>query len=61
MELHLPTTGGKAGRGQNKTSTFQLRRGSQIVKQFRFTVGDAASRRVAYEKIKHFIRNETTH
>jgi hypothetical protein len=61
MELHLPTSGGKAGRGHNATSTFQIRRGAQIVKQIRFTAGDAASRKAAYEKVKEFIRNEKAH
>jgi len=36
-------TGGKAGKGYNKTSTIQVVKDDCIVKQFRYTVDDAAS------------------
>ena len=42
-EIHLPTSGGKAGWGRNVTSTIQVRNGTSIVKQFRFTVADDLS------------------
>ena len=39
---HLPTSGGKAGKGRNKTSTVQIRTldGSQIVKSIRYSVNE---------------------
>lgn len=35
----MPTSGGKAGKGCNKTTSLQIRNGNVIVKQFRFKVG----------------------
>lgn len=35
-EIHIPTSGGKAGKGFNKTSSLQVRKNSCIVKTFRF-------------------------
>lgn len=54
-EVHLPTSGGKAGRGCNKTSTLQVRYGGVVLKQFRFTVADFESRKAATRKAKDFI------
>ena len=53
--LHFPATGGKAGRGRNKTSALQVRRHNCIVKQFRFTVAQASSRDAAYAKACRFM------
>lgn len=55
-EIHLPTSGGKAGRGYAKTSTLQVRFDSCIVKQFRFVIGDARSRKLATKKVKQWVR-----
>lgn len=60
VEIHIPTSGGKAGKGYNKTSTIQVWQGSQIVKQIRFTVLDEASRKRAYEKAKACVRQLVT-
>lgn len=38
-KFFLPSSGGKAGYGMNKTSSLQIRNGNQIVKQIRFKVG----------------------
>lgn len=47
-ELHQPTSGGKAGKGNAKTSTIQVRRHSLVIKQFRYKVGnDGVPRRKA--------------
>lgn len=54
-EVHLPTSGGKAGKGCNKTSTIQVRRGGCIQKQFRWTLGIAFDRQRAIEKAKAWI------
>lgn len=43
-------SGGKAGKGRNKTSTVQVRCDSCVVKQFRYVVGDPASTKAAYDK-----------
>jgi hypothetical protein len=37
------STGGKAGRGHNKTSTVQVFKDSFLKKQFRYRVGDTES------------------
>lgn len=51
-EIHVPTSGGKAGKGRNATSTVQLRKDNCIVKQFRFRMGglDPASTRSNMER-----------
>ena len=54
FEFHLPTSGGKAGKGCNATSTIQLRKGCILVKQFRFRVDDPASRKAAMGKAKAY-------
>jgi hypothetical protein len=54
-EVHLPTSGGKAGKGLNRTSTLQVRRDGSILKQFRFAVADFESRKIAVQKAKDFI------
>jgi hypothetical protein len=43
FELHVPTSGGKAGAGRNLTSNVQVRKNCMIVKQFRFRTNDDAS------------------
>jgi hypothetical protein len=53
-EFHLPTSGGKAGKGNQKTSTIQVWKDNQIVKQFRFTINDNESRKAAVAKAKAF-------
>lgn len=35
-EVHIPTSGGKAGKGKQSTTSIQLRKGNCILKQFRF-------------------------
>lgn len=57
-EFHIPTSGGKAGKGFQVSSTIQVRRGNQILKQFRFIVADPASRTAAATKAKTFARNQ---
>jgi hypothetical protein len=56
FELHLPMTGGKAGKGHNVTSTFQLRKNGAIAKQFRFTLNKKESRQAALKKAHDFVR-----
>lgn len=48
-------TGGKAGRGLNKTSTIQVLLSNQVMKAFRFKVGDAASFDRATTTAKAFV------
>ena len=54
--LYVPTSGGKAGKGNNRTGSLQIRNGSQIIKQIRFKVGDdvaelaAKARRIIDER-----------
>lgn len=50
----IPTSGGKAGTGHQKTSTIQVRKGPFIIKQFRFVMGDQASQSAAIQKAKAF-------
>lgn len=60
FEFHVPTSGGKAGKGCNHTGTIQVVRtshhGSQIVKQFRFVVQDQASRLGAIVKARQYAK-----
>ena len=49
-QIHRPTSGGKAGKGRNHTSTLQVRDGGQILKQFRYNVGNAQSYEAAMAK-----------
>jgi hypothetical protein len=52
--LHVPTSGGKAGKNCNKTSTVQLRLEDCVKKQFRFTVNDKESFKKAVAKAKKY-------
>ncbi len=52
FEIHLPDSGGKAGKGHNVTSTIQVRTGSCIVKQFRFEMASRESRLAAIAKAR---------
>ena len=52
IEIVMPTSGGKAGKGCNKTSSLQVRKDNMIVKQFRFTVNDPVSRKKAMDKAR---------
>lgn len=51
-EIHVPSSGGKAGKGRNKTSTIQVRKDNLIVKQFRFVVGNVESKKKAITAAK---------
>jgi hypothetical protein len=53
-EFHVPESGGKAGKGCNKTSSIQVRKGGVIEKNIRFTLADPASCTAAIEKAKRF-------
>lgn len=55
-EIHVPTSGGKAGKGRAKTSTIQVRKDCMIVKVFRFTIDNASSRIAAMLSAKSFIK-----
>lgn len=55
-EFHLPTSGGKAGKGRNRTSTIQVRRGGVIVKQYRFPMDNEEKRKKAIQRAKDFAR-----
>lgn len=45
FEIHIPTSGGKAGKNRNISSTIQLRKDGCIVKQFRFLIDSDFSRK----------------
>lgn len=53
-------TGGKAGKGHNKTSTIQVyyKRYYIVVKSFRYTMNDMVSKERAIEKAVAFARQE---
>lgn len=59
-EIHVPTSGGKAGFGCNVTSTIQVRKDGCICKQFRFTIADNESRDRAIAKAKGFVNPSFT-
>ena len=52
-------TGGKAGKGNNRTSTVQVRQvfdgGYAVAKQFRFVVGSQESLRMAIKKAQAWV------
>jgi hypothetical protein len=48
-------SGGKAGKGCNKTSTVQVLYGSCIVKQFRFLMGNSQSIEQAIAKAEAYV------
>jgi hypothetical protein len=52
-------SGGKAGRGLNKTSTIQIRDEINcIVKQFQYVVNDSESERKAFRRAKKYIKQK---
>lgn len=53
-EMHLPTSGGKAGKGNQKTSTIQVRGGGQIVAAFRFEIASKDSMNAAIQRAKDY-------
>lgn len=55
--IRLPTSGGKAGKGRNRTSTVQVRKYGFLKAQFRFLVDDVASYRAAMRKAEDFAKN----
>jgi hypothetical protein len=57
-ELHIPTSGGKAGKGHNKTGSVQVRKGGQILKQFRFRVDDPNDKTWKLELATRFAREQ---
>ncbi len=58
-QIYLPTSGGKAGKNKQKTSSIQIRKGGLILKQYRFDVNSDESRRSAVAKAKKFIAEQT--
>lgn len=56
--IHIPTSGGKAGKGMNDTSTVQVRKDSMLKKQFRFKMCDPSSRQKAVEKANQWIASQ---
>lgn len=56
-KLYLPTSGGKAGEGRNKTSSLQIRDGNVIIKQIRFNVEDGHHH--ACDKARKFINKRS--
>lgn len=54
-QFYVPTTGGKAGKGRNKTGTVQVRKDGFIKKQFRFKTNDRASSAKAFKKARDWM------
>jgi len=59
-DFYQPTSGGKAGTGFNVTSTIQVRRGNQVVKQFRFKVLEPGGREKAIQKARAYAGQSQT-
>lgn len=57
-ELHLPTSGGRAGHGHNQTTSLQVRKDGMIVKQFRFDIHTPGAAKAAAAKAKQFILSQ---
>jgi hypothetical protein len=60
FEIHVPTSGGKAGKGCNLTTSIQIRRSSAIVKQFR-SKADRDNMIKAIGKAKAWIDDHVAH
>lgn len=60
FQIHVPTSGGKAGKGCNATSSLQVIKHSQIRKLFRFKLDARDSYSNALEKAKAFIDGEAS-
>lgn len=56
-KIRLPTSGGKAGKGRNRTSTVQVLKDGCLKAQFRFLVDDINSYHLAMQKAKDFAEN----
>lgn len=54
--LYRPESGGKAGKGHNKTSSIQVRQGDRMVRQYRFKVNDYESCLKAIEKAEALVK-----
>ncbi len=58
-DIHLPTSGGKAGKGHNKTCSLQIctsdGRSRRVHKLVRFNVAEVGSRSAAVQKAKDYI------
>lgn len=57
-EIHQPTSGGKAGKGNNITSSIQVRLDSTIVKTIKYSVHRPGGKAGAIAKAKMFIHTE---
>jgi hypothetical protein len=55
FSAHLPLSGGKAGKGHQKTGAIQVRRENLIVKQFRFVWDEKSSRLKAIRSAKLYM------
>jgi hypothetical protein len=53
-QFYFPTSGGKAGKGCNVTTSLQLRLGNEIKKQFRFKADSVVAREIAVAKAKRW-------
>lgn len=56
--LHHPKSGGKAGKGRNKTSTVQVRKDNMIVKQFRYSLAMPIHKTYAITRAEEFIKQQ---
>jgi hypothetical protein len=59
-EVHIPSSGGKAGKGCNLTSSIQMRKGGRIAKQFRFSMTDAEARSATIAKARKWADAQPT-
>lgn len=57
FQLHVPQSGGKAGKGRNKTGTVQVRYSGQIMKQFRFDRFSTENYFKAVDKARAYVDN----
>lgn len=56
--IHEPTSGGKAGKGRNKTASIQVRKDGFVVKNIRYILGGEA-RPDAIHQAKSWIMRQT--
>ena len=55
-QIRVTTSGGKAGKGFNKTASVQVVHGDLLVKQIRFKLQEESSFKTAFHKARAFVQ-----
>lgn len=58
FRIYVTTSGGKAGKGLNKTASVQVRRDDCVMKSFRFVLAQEGSFKKAFAKAREYCAQE---